>query len=58
MVSLLFLAAGSVIHGFYETQDMPDGGLRRAMPTNILDSTCSARLRSVASFPCRLLVQG
>ena len=35
--ALLFLGAGSVIHGTHETQDMRRmGGLRRAMPTTFL----------------------
>jgi NADH-quinone oxidoreductase subunit L len=35
--ALLFLAAGSVIHGTHETQDMRRmGGLRRAMPTTFM----------------------
>lgn len=35
--ALLFLAAGSVIHGTHETQDMRKmGGLRRAMPRTFL----------------------
>jgi NADH-quinone oxidoreductase subunit L len=49
--ALLFLAAGSVIHGTHETQDMRKmGGLRTAMPTTFWTFLCGA-LALAGIFP-------
>ena len=57
--ALLFLGAGSVIHGCTEEQDIRNmGGLRKFMPVTF--ATYSAGMLALCGFPavCRLLEQG
>ncbi len=57
--ALLFLAAGSVIHGTHETQDMRKmGGLRKAMPTTFWTYMVGTLALAGIFRSGRLLVEG